>query len=666
MDYKTLYYPVFLLLICLCSCSSNQKRQKHSFGDYTIPELIELKSKIRTTSYFDGTYEYEQFIDSLREKTPKADADMHYFLDLIHIYERKNVGNEHIYDDIGSLVDLTLEPDFKNQHRLNRSLLHYFTAKLFEEVGNTEEMVAHLERSVNEIENQSEEYYALLGEMYAQLSGFSINNGEYEKSFEILNKALEIAEQSQDYSQVYKIYKMIAVSQRKQKKYKETLTSLHLAEQAARKVDDEQTNNRIWAEIYDNKISLFYMLDDIEPESKQYVDSIHLYLSKLEQAYTANEISQEIYHKVISHNINSIIKLGEYDRAKEMIATLEPIYLQNRDDNCYKLALLNMSKYVLERTIGTPQSYYQALLNAYEHMETCGDPETQYYSVMKGNVLYFLKNIDSERGNYKDALKWTNLKNEYDKTKNSPDIQYQNRLKQVEFLANREMEQAKHIAELNQQKVKLIRDRLIALSLFLVIFIALTATSFYLYKKTKQQNYEIAKSKHQLVQTNEQLTSLNQDLNQSSKEIEEQKKQLELELKNKLLFIMQRNEMINSLKDEINDTNIEAKEKKRLLNLIEYAEDENVWEDIENQYFEANKEFIKELTNRHPGLTAQNTKLCILLRMGLSTKEIASLTYSTPQSVKMARSRLNKKLGIDTSQTNAYSYLNSIEKSEVV
>ena len=58
-------------------------------------------------------------------------------------------------------------------------------------------------------------------------------------------------------------------------------------------------------------------------------------------------------------------------------------------------------------------------------------------------------------------------------------------------------------------------------------------------------------------------------------------------------------------------------------------------------------QFQDRLKARYPGLTAYDLRLCTYLKANLSTKEIATLLNITPDSVKKAKHRLRKKLGIN-------------------
>ncbi len=64
----------------------------------------------------------------------------------------------------------------------------------------------------------------------------------------------------------------------------------------------------------------------------------------------------------------------------------------------------------------------------------------------------------------------------------------------------------------------------------------------------------------------------------------------------------------------------------------------------------ANNDFFKRLLERYPMLTANDLRMAAFLRQGLSSKEIAEITFREPRSIDMARSRLRKKIGLPREQ----------------
>ncbi len=83
------------------------------------------------------------------------------------------------------------------------------------------------------------------------------------------------------------------------------------------------------------------------------------------------------------------------------------------------------------------------------------------------------------------------------------------------------------------------------------------------------------------------------------------------------------------------------------------------WMVFNRHFMELNPQFPNKLAQIHPNLTPSEIKLCSLLRLNLSTKEISSILSQTPESLRVARTRLRKKLKIE-SENNLVSYLMKI------
>jgi len=66
-----------------------------------------------------------------------------------------------------------------------------------------------------------------------------------------------------------------------------------------------------------------------------------------------------------------------------------------------------------------------------------------------------------------------------------------------------------------------------------------------------------------------------------------------------------------------------------------------------NQHID--KQFVHQLSTTFPSLSFMETELCCLLKKGLNTKEIANITRKSIPSIKVARSRIRKKMEIPKS-----------------
>lgn len=142
------------------------------------------------------------------------------------------------------------------------------------------------------------------------------------------------------------------------------------------------------------------------------------------------------------------------------------------------------------------------------------------------------------------------------------------------------------------------------------------------------------------------------------------------ELANLTMNIIQRGEVLRKIKDNVTQTmnrleDMEGQQNfKKLIRLIRSAEKANDdWEKFNAHIHHANENFFLRLKHHHPDLTANELKLCALLRMNLLSKEIAQLMHVTVKAVEVSRYRLRKKLKID-SEVNLYDYLMQYAKSD--
>ncbi len=150
-------------------------------------------------------------------------------------------------------------------------------------------------------------------------------------------------------------------------------------------------------------------------------------------------------------------------------------------------------------------------------------------------------------------------------------------------------------------------------------------------------------------------------------QLEEQKLQEEIKFKNSrltniALYISKKNEFINQIREELRTlTNTHSNEDLSLL-IKEVSEELDISEEkgaFESNIDQSNKAFYEKLKTKFPDLTEKEMRLCSLLVLNLSSKEISSIFDITVGSVEKNRYRLRKKLGLEAG-TNLQSYLMSI------
>ncbi|ANW95065.1 hypothetical protein AXE80_01585 [Wenyingzhuangia fucanilytica] len=139
-----------------------------------------------------------------------------------------------------------------------------------------------------------------------------------------------------------------------------------------------------------------------------------------------------------------------------------------------------------------------------------------------------------------------------------------------------------------------------------------------------------------------------------------------LELKNKELTVsalqlIEKEEFLNNLKNKLSkqkDDNIDKKVIGRMINTIQGSPTSN-WKEFEARFTSINQSFYKNLKEKYPNLGQTDQKICALIKLNFSSKEMSSLLGISVESVHTSRYRLRKKLGLDRNDSLS-SFINSI------
>ncbi|MFO8235405.1 MAG: tetratricopeptide repeat protein [Bacteroidales bacterium] len=149
--------------------------------------------------------------------------------------------------------------------------------------------------------------------------------------------------------------------------------------------------------------------------------------------------------------------------------------------------------------------------------------------------------------------------------------------------------------------------------------------------------------------------------NRTKRAIREQEN-LNQTLASKTIFLYRKNEVFSKVKDLIDENKEHFVQEnqniiQKILSQIQIAQNEEVWNEVELYFNKVHKNFYKNLNDDFPNLSLNDRRLCTLLKMNMTTKEISSITQQTPHSIDIARSRLRKKLGITNQRITLYSFL---------
>jgi DNA-binding CsgD family transcriptional regulator len=135
--------------------------------------------------------------------------------------------------------------------------------------------------------------------------------------------------------------------------------------------------------------------------------------------------------------------------------------------------------------------------------------------------------------------------------------------------------------------------------------------------------------------------------------LQEQLESKNRELASKALEMLRLNETISSIINKLENFNHSADTNPEMVNHIkeiihdlENQTKQNIWNEFDKIFKNIHSDFYSKLLQICPDLTATEIKTAALLKLNLTTKEIAAIAFKSEGGVKTTRYRLRKKLGL--------------------
>ena len=150
-----------------------------------------------------------------------------------------------------------------------------------------------------------------------------------------------------------------------------------------------------------------------------------------------------------------------------------------------------------------------------------------------------------------------------------------------------------------------------------------------------EQEQLIAQQQRQILET--ELSSKSKDLATLAMDVFSKEKVIE--------------NLRQSMQEEQRKGNISVREMNALLKRIQQTEGNlEFWSIYQKNFDLIHEHFFRNLQERYPSLTSSDLKFCALLRLNLSTKQIATFTNLSVRGVESARLRLRRKFGLSADQ----------------
>ncbi len=187
-------------------------------------------------------------------------------------------------------------------------------------------------------------------------------------------------------------------------------------------------------------------------------------------------------------------------------------------------------------------------------------------------------------------------------------------------------------------------------------------------------NERFSKQEEQLLETRIQFIELNAEYQMRQVEISEERRhakelRIELEYKEQELtektrHLIKQTDVIAQFRDDLRAIIRRAPEDDPLIREIkdrlkQVPESTKTWEEFSKQFETAHPAFVLKLEERHPLLSAMEKKICTLLRVGLTSTDIAKLLHLSDRNIENHRYRIRKKIALNT-EKSLHEYLSTV------
>jgi PAS domain S-box-containing protein len=168
----------------------------------------------------------------------------------------------------------------------------------------------------------------------------------------------------------------------------------------------------------------------------------------------------------------------------------------------------------------------------------------------------------------------------------------------------------------------------------------------------------IEKQLEEYNETKQKLLSM--ELNRINQELETNQKSMTAATLKLIQNSERDSKTIEQLMEVEKNTNPEGKQKINALiadyKRLSYTSN---WDEFEILFEKVHQTFYEKLNSLFPNLTVNERKICAFLKLNMSSKDIAQITFQSEEALKKARLRLRQKLGIER-ETNMTSFLQNI------
>jgi tetratricopeptide (TPR) repeat protein len=360
----------------------------------------------------------------------------------------------------------------------------------------------------------------------------------------------------------------------------------------------------------------------------QMYDSVLLYIQKKQAIQEA--LGSKIGMLTTSEDrAHILVDMGRFEEAREQTARSLELCREFNTDSSHSLYWMGIVHRGLNK-YDVAADYMKRAFSVAEQMANYG--KMAYYAQAL-YYTYFWKD------RFEEAIGWYQTHIQFRDSVYSERQQQEIEIYTARFEA---AEKEKEIIRLEKEREidGLKKNRVIGISISGLI-IGLLFIVLLVYRNNR--NKQMFEKEKALAESKRVEAELKHDLLQKDLDMKKQ------ELVSSMLQIAKKNEFLIDIKEQISEKLDSGPVTKRISNQLQREINaEEDWDKFIGFFRDVHPSFLKRLAEISSGLTKSETKLACLLRMNLSSKDIANMLNISSEGIKKARYRLRKKLSLDT------------------
>ncbi len=371
-------------------------------------------------------------------------------------------------------------------------------------------------------------------------------------------------------------------------------------------------------------------------KSRGSLDSSLYYLRQALKIRT--ELKLERHIAASENSIGKILtEMGRYAEAERSLYHALSLFTKFNEQTGIIITNLNIANVMMRQ--GKPEAVELANKTLQQAI-SIGNPN------LLSTVYSKVSNIYAYINDYQKAYEYQKL---YEHIKDSLFTSEKERmLAEVEAKFRSERKDADIALLKERTKVERNRNIMLITLLFIFLIVIFLLSVMFRYKSTAFKRQQKLLEQEKIIHAQE--NAINEKETQL---LQEQLESKNREMASKALEMLRYNEAISSIIEKLeglNNTldNHPGAEKpiKDIIHELENYTKQNIWNEFDKIFKNIHSGFYNKLLEICPELTATEIKTAALLKLNLSTKEIAAIAFKSESGIKTARYRLRKKLGL--------------------